>query len=145
MQMIDEATATKLANLLRGELSAVEAYSQAIEKLREPRLVSILQEAHNCHAMRANKLHTKLEELGQEVELSSGAWGAFTRLIESGAQLLGDAATIAVLEEGEDHGLSQYKSLFGDTDPTLKQMVREFLPLQEGTHRIMHDLKVSLA
>jgi len=145
MQMIDEAAATKLADLLRGELSAVEAYSQAIEKLREPRLVAILQEAHNCHAMRANKLHTKLTELGHEVELSSGAWGSFTKFIESGAQMLGDAATVAVLEEGEDHGLKQYKSLYGETDPTIKQLVREFLPKQEGTHRILHDLKVSLA
>jgi len=144
MQMIDEATATKLADLMRGELVAVEAYSQAIQKLREPRLVAILQEAHNCHAMRANKLHTKMEELGLTVDLSTGARGAFVKLVESGAQLLGDAATIAVLEEGEDHGLHQYKSLYGDNDQTLKHLVREFLPLQEGTHRIMHDLKVSL-
>ncbi|MBS1993879.1 MAG: DUF2383 domain-containing protein [Cyanobacteria bacterium SZAS LIN-3] len=145
MQMTQEETATKLSDLLRGELSAVETYSQAIDKMHQANLISILQEAHNCHAARANIITGKMRELGIEPPMSSGVWGAFARLMENSAQLFGDRATIAVLEEGEDHGLGLYKAHYADNDPVVKKLVREFLPKQEGTHRIMQDLKISLA
>jgi demethoxyubiquinone hydroxylase (CLK1/Coq7/Cat5 family) len=145
MQMTKEETTTTLNEVLRGELSAIETYCQAIENIREPNIIAILEEAHNCHVMRANLLSDKVRELGAEAAVSSGVWGALAKLIESGAQIFGDRATIAILEEGEDHGLEQYTALCSDTNPEIRNLGREFLPKQEGTHSIMKDLKLSLS
>jgi hypothetical protein len=145
MQMISQETASKLQHLLRGELSAVQAYGQAIEHIRTPNIVAILQETHNCHANRANILNKSLRDLGCEPDVTAGAWGDFNKLIDSDAQTFGDKATVAILEEGEDFGLEQYRNLFGAEDPYLRKVVRELFPKQEGTHNIMRDLKLSLA
>jgi len=144
MQTTNENAAAKLNDLLRGELSAVETYSLAIEHIREGNIAAILQEAHNCHAERANSLSTRLRTLGAEPATSSGIWGAFAKILESGAQIFGDKATIAMLEEGEDHGLAQYKALSQDRDPDISPLVKDFLPRQQSTYNIMKDLKVSL-
>ena len=77
---------------------------------------------------------------------TAGAWGAMVRVIETGAALLGDKVAVAALEEGEDHGLRDYRidldSLSGDT----RQLVMtELIPKQAETHRMLSDLKQRLA
>ncbi len=146
MQTTDQAdTIIKFNDLLRGELSAIESYSRAIEGIHEKNMISILEEAHNCHVLRANTLNGRVRELSAEPATSSGAWGALARFVEGGAQMFGDWATIAVLEEGEDHGLELYTSLSDDDNLEVKTLARVFLPKQESTHRIMRDLKISIS
>jgi uncharacterized protein (TIGR02284 family) len=146
MQMTQQAdTAVKLNDLLRGELSAIESYNQAIKHLNQLNMMPILEEAHNCHVERANTLSKKVRDLGGQPVESSGVWGALAKILESGAHLFGDKATITVLEEGEDHGLEQYTTLCSDSNLEVRSIVRQFLPKQELTHSIMRDLKRSFA
>jgi uncharacterized protein (TIGR02284 family) len=149
MQMATGITGTKLNDLFCGELSAVEAYCQAIENVKNPKIVAILQETHNGHAMRANALAKTLRALGNEPyqaagEAAGAAWSAFTEFMQSNLQKIGDKQTIAILEEGEDQGMAQYRNMLADTDPLLRQVARDLFPQQESTHNIMRDLKLSL-
>jgi len=40
---------------------------------------------------------------------SSGAWGTFAKAVEGTATLLGKSPALAVLEEGEKHGIDEYR------------------------------------
>ena len=149
MQMTSGITGTKLIDLFSGEISAVEAYCQAIENVKNPKIVAILQETHNGHAMRANSLAKTLRALGNEPynpagEAAGAAWSAFSEFLQSNLGKLADKQTIAILEEGEDQGMAQYRNMLADSDPLLRQVARDLFPQQESTHNIMRDLKLSL-
>ncbi len=134
-------TADKLNGIIKGEISAVETYSQALEKITDPSIAKELECAKTCHSGRVAELVSKIQNAGGEPVQGSGAWGAFAKMMEGGAKIAGDKATIAVLEEGEDKGLADYKKLLEDSDPAVKMAAQELLSKQEGTHQIMRDLK----
>jgi hypothetical protein len=73
-------------------------------------------------------------------------WGTFAKLVEGGAAALGEKAAIAALEEGEDHGLRDYKSDVNDLDDTTKSFIQQrILPEQQRTHDGVSMLKKKLA
>ena len=73
---------------------------------------------------------------------SSGVWGAFARTVEGTAAALGERAAILALEEGEDHGLAEYRAHAGELDAESKALVlQRLLPAQLETHRIVRELK----
>jgi uncharacterized protein (TIGR02284 family) len=135
------ACADKLNSLLQGELSAVETYRQALEKVQDAKVKSTLKECHMCHSGRVDTLVEKIVEIGGKPAENSGAWGAFAKMMEGGATAFGDKAAIAVLEEGEDKGLSDYKKLLEDSSTDVKSIASSLLPKQEGTHEKMRELK----
>jgi len=127
--------------LLRGELSAVETYEQALAKFDE----AIPQELRDClrsHRMRTERLTERIVELGGTPAEGSGLWGAFARLFEGSATLLGRASTVAALEEGEDHGLELYENRLKDLDPESLRLVGGELQFdQRATHAMVRELK----
>lgn len=127
--------------LLRGELSAVETYEQALAKFDEV----IPQELRDClrsHRMRTERLTQRIVELGGTPSEGSGLWGAFARLFEGSAKLLGQASTVAALEEGEDHGMELYENRLTDLDPESLRLVGGELQFeQRSTHAMVRDLK----
>ncbi len=129
-----------LNSFLRGEMSAVETYSQAIQHLDgDP--TSTLKENRDCHARRVNFIRGKVIAAGGEPSTSSGAWGNFTSAIEKGASLLGKKMVYAALEEGEDRGLAMYRSPKDADDTTLEMIRVHLLPTQQATHDRMKVLK----
>jgi len=146
----DEITKQQIKQLnsfLRGELSAAETYSHALEKLAsEPDTVqSVLEKNRSSHRHRARVLETEIKNLGGEPAESSGVWGAFAMAMEGGASLLGVSPTVAVLEEGEDHGLADYKRGRSSLTPRFRTLVDEqLLPEQKKTHDATRDLKKAL-
>jgi len=143
--MVDNAsTVNQLNSFLRGEISAVETYRQALEKVTEPRLRSDLQNAHRSHQQRVESLCQWINRLGGTPATGSGAWGAFAKLVEGGAKVFGDKAAISALEEGEDHGLKDYRTDLSKVSPEARRFVeQELLPAQMQTHRAMSNLKHS--
>ncbi len=137
----------QLNSFLRGEISAVETYRIAIEKLDSgsPAL-SQLVTCSKSHQQRVDKLAAKIRSLGGVPETGSGAWGAMTKALETGATAFGDKVAISLLEEGEDHGLKDYRTDLEKLDPEARMLVtNELLPRQEESHRIMSNLKKSQA
>ena len=134
-----------LNGFLRGEISAVESYEQAIERLARTPALAELEECRRSHQQRAEKLRRYITQLGGKPSESSGPWGAFAKLFEGGAKLFGEKAAIAALEEGEDHGLRLYRDDRDKLDATSRELVdTELLPAQERTHRSLSSLKHTL-
>jgi hypothetical protein len=139
------STVDKLNSFLRGELSAVETYRQAIEKLSDTPEVSTLNDCMISHERRAQLLASEIRRRGGEPAHGSGPWGAFAKLVEGGATLFGERAAIAVLEEGEDHGRDDYQRDTDELEPEARAFVRtQIFPEQLRTHEALSSLKRTL-
>jgi len=138
-------TVSTLNSFLRGEMSAVETYRQALDKVEELSLRAQLQELARSHADRAAHLRNRIAQLGGEPAESSGPWGSFARLIEGGAKAFGVKAALAALEEGEDHGKKLYRDDLDKLDASTRAFVEtELMPEQQQTHDLMSRLKHSM-
>jgi len=137
----DKATISTLNGLLRGELSAVETYNQAIKQLaQEP--IRALVENRDDHARRVGVLTQQVTIVGGNPETSSGVWGSFAKLVEKSASLAGRKAIIAALEEGEDRGLADYRKASDTLDASSRRVVdTDLLPAQKHSHARMSELK----
>jgi uncharacterized protein (TIGR02284 family) len=131
-----------LNSLLRGELSAVETYQQALDKLDDTKGSAELQRIHDDHRRAANTLRQHVHEHGGQPHQGSGAWGAFAKTVEGTAKLLGADAALKALKEGEEHGIKEYEdaledqSLAGDCKTliasTLLPQTRAHIPVLDG-------------
>jgi hypothetical protein len=140
----NEAIVETLNKFLRGELSAVETYNQALERLRTSSFAPDLAECMRSHQERVELLRQNVVRFGGRPSDGSGAWGGFAKLVEGGAKLFGEKAALAALEEGEDHGLKLYRNDLGKLDAASRDLVERVLrPAQERTHQVMSALKHS--
>ena len=136
----------KLNDFLRGEISAVETYQMALDKLdrasttRDELLVNL-----KSHQDRVMALQESIRAAGGTPATSSGPWGTFAKAVEGTAKALGEKAAIAALEEGEDHGLKDYKSDLDDLDPQCRQIVGRMISMQQQTHDRLSTLKRRLS
>lgn len=141
--MATKSSVEQLNSFLRGEISAVETYQLALEKIdhistaRDELLVNL-----KSHQDRVMMLQDAIRALGGEPATDSGPWGTFAKVVEKGAKVLGEKATIAALEEGEDHGLKDYKADLNDLDFQARELVQQkLLPEQQHTHDRLSKLK----
>lgn len=141
----NEKTVDTLNSFLRGELSAVETYRQAMEKITDANLRPKLEECSRVHQDAAAKLRNKVAQLGGKPSEGSGPWGAFAKLVEGGAKAFGVKAALAALEEGEDHGVRMYKKNLDDLEPNTRSFVQnDLMPGQQRSHDTMSALKHSV-
>jgi uncharacterized protein (TIGR02284 family) len=106
-----------LNSLLRGEMSAIETYRQALEKLDESRMgASELESLKKDHRDAADALWHHVEKHGGKPSEDSGAWGAFAKAVQGVAKMFGDASALKALKEGEEHGLKEYQDALQDAD-----------------------------
>lgn len=138
-------TVTVLNSFLRGEISAVETYRQAIDKLRDKPEVSTLGDCLRSHEQRVALLKNEIRSRGGDPAQDSGAWGTFAKLLEGGAKMFGAKAAIAALEEGEDHGRDDYKRDVSKLEPDARDFVQQRLIAEQlRTHQAMSMLKKRL-
>ena len=141
----DDATVDALNELLRGELSAVESYDKALPAVEgRPAVRGDLQDCRASHETRAERIRRAIERAGGEPARASGAWGIFAKAVAGGSRALGWKAVITTLEEGEDHGLKEYKDALPrlGLDEGLRHLIAdELYPQQQHTHGVMSALK----
>jgi demethoxyubiquinone hydroxylase (CLK1/Coq7/Cat5 family) len=133
-----------LNKLFRGELSAVETYRMAIDRVKDTGYQRVLRENLSAHEMRVNLLRNQIVKLGGTPSQGSGAWGTFAKLVQGGAGVFGEDAAISALEEGEDTGIRDYRDSdnLSDLDTDSLQLVNnQLLPAQERTHAALSALK----
>jgi demethoxyubiquinone hydroxylase (CLK1/Coq7/Cat5 family) len=136
---------TQLNSFLRGEISAVETYDQCLAKVDTEHIVTQLRALRASHIRRAQMLTARIRMLGGEPSVNSGLWGGVAKLMEGSAAVFGEKAAISALEEGEDHGLADYRRDLGKLSPVQRQFVEvELLPEQERTHAILSRIDYSL-
>ena len=132
----------QLNSFLRGERSAVATYEQVIQKADTPNVIVDLQNGQESHRRRVELLETKISALGGEPAKDGGAWSALAKTVQGGAAVLGLNPAIAVLEEGEDHGLKDYRQNLDQLSPEMNTWVAtQLLPEQERTHDRLSKLK----
>jgi uncharacterized protein (TIGR02284 family) len=124
----------QLNSLLRGEISAVETYNQAIEKVDDEHAsdATALRAIAQEHGEDAQKLRELIHELGGEADDSSGPWGTWAKTVQGVAKLFGDASALKALKEGEEHGLKDYREAAEDVDEASRTLiVSRFIPNQQ--------------
>ena len=140
------ASIAKLEECLRVELSAVETCELALKSINNFGLHHTFREIVESHARRTELLTEKIRLLGADPPKSSGIWGTFAKVVQAGADLLGDRTAIAALEGGEDRGIKLYTEGLGDCDPMTRRFVEtECLPEQRHTHELCRKMQESMA
>lgn len=137
-----EYSTSKLEECMRGELSAVETYELALKSVTHVALHHSLQEILDNHTRRVEWLRDRLSRQGATPVKSSGVWGAFTKAVQMGADLLGNRTAIASLEEGEDRGMRLYTKDLDECDMETRTFITtQLLPEQQYTHDLCRTLK----
>src|SRR5437762_11300960 len=132
---LGEKAVDQLNSLLRGELAAIETYEQALRKLNGPGTELADQLVHFAaeHSRNADALKARVEALGGACAASSGAWGAWSKIVQGSANVFGDGSAIKALEEGEEHGLKDYQDALENDDlddPSRRLVENELIPRQ---------------
>lgn len=108
---IDEQKTAFLNKIIRGEISAVNAYEQVIPMIPQLhdrfRLTAIRDE----HDRTVEKLKQLVEHSMFAPEEDSGTWGVVVSTIVGAAKLLGTTVALRTLHEGEEHGLKLYNEV----------------------------------
>ena len=136
---------TQLNSLLRGELSAIETYEQAIDKTRkdnpnEAAELALIADAHRRHA---EILRGAVRSQGGEASDSSGAWGSYAAVVAGVASLFGDASALKALKEGEEHGLKNYQEAIDDVDADTHKFIGTQLIPEQRRHIATLDRLIS--
>jgi hypothetical protein len=140
--MATKSSVDKLNEFLRGEMSAVETYQMALDKLdgtsaaRDELIINL-----KSHQDRVIALQDAIAALGGTPAQSSGPWGAFAKLVEGAAKVLGEKVAIDALEEGEDHGLKDYRKDLSELDNRTRQIVGGMIAMQQQSHDRLSALK----
>lgn len=117
----------ELNSLLRGELSAVETYEQALSKVDEyPAAMQEVRRIRDEHRDASQTLREHVTKFGGTPSTGSGVWGDFAGAVTGAAKLVGPDTTLAALKTGEEHGIRDYESaLKKDALPAeCKELVR---------------------
>lgn len=123
-----------VGRLLRGEISAVEAYDQVMEKFRSDPVAKRLRDFRSEHDRVAKFWRDEILARGYSPDEDSGPWGQVVFTIVGTAKLFGESSALQALKSGESHGLAEYKAILkrDDVPERIKKKLREdFIPLQE--------------
>lgn len=136
-------TASLLNRLLRGEMSAVDAFDICLDHAA-PSHLPVLRTCRDAHAERSRMLSKHIRTLGELPNEGPGVWCAITATISSSAAMMTEDRIIDLLLEGEDHGKNEYKVILCDEglDEETKVWVRDTLfTNQLFTHRLINELE----
>lgn len=122
--------------LLRGELSAVETYNQAIVRHGDKPVLAELTRIRDEHSVSASRLRQNIIEMGGKPDGSSGAWGVFAKALQGAANLFGVDSAVESLQRGEESGRDDYEKALRDEDvlPECKNMIRQELLPRVNAH-----------
>lgn len=137
------ASVDQLNVLLRGEISAAETYRMAIDKLADDASANrgLLREIQEEHGRAAQAIRDRIREMGGEASDSSGAWGAWAKVIQGTMNVFGDASSLKALKEGEEHGLKDYEGAIGGLDASSAQLIQnQLIPAQHRHIDLLNQL-----
>ncbi len=138
---IDEQKTAFLNKIIRGEISAVEAYEQVIPTIEEKHdrfRLSAIRDEHDRSVARLKEL---VEHSMYSAEEDSGPWGVAVSTIVGAAKLLGSTVALKALLEGEEHGIKLYNEAldYNLNEEERNVIVNELIPTSK---RHLSALKV---
>lgn len=132
-RMMEDMINPTIDEILRGEISAVEAYNQVLEKIElDPEIIR-LEQFRDQHLHAVNYWQRQAKREGKIPEKSSSVWGTVVEAFVGVSKLLGHDAALKALKAGEEHGLKNYEDLLEDRNltPMQKREIEEcFIPRQ---------------
>ncbi|MDI1291971.1 MAG: DUF2383 domain-containing protein [Methylobacter sp.] len=135
-----------LNEFLKDELSATETYGQALDKLREDAKLGKSEDLlpiYEDHKDAVSSLQALITRLGGTPCEDSGAWGAWAKIVQGGANLLGKEVALKSLQSGEKSGAEAYEEALQDTelDSEIHSLIEtKLLPAQQAHIRILDRL-----
>lgn len=129
-------TPDTLVGLLKGEMSAMETYQKALEKVDGYPEGAQLRQIYMDHSHAVQVLRNLLMRYQVELPNSSGAWGTFANAVQSVANLFGDATALRALKLGEENGIKDYQKALDDPSVStdIKAVIRSDLLRKSETH-----------
>ncbi len=98
----------QLNSLLRGELSAVETYAQAMNAISSSDKIPTLSRMQSDHLDAVETLRNHISMDGGEPVFSSGPWGVWAKTVTGVAAAISEGTALKALKEGEEHGEKEY-------------------------------------
>jgi len=105
-----------LNHLLQVEVSAVETYTQAMNRFNDLEVISELQAVRDEHSRAVRALRDQIIQFGATPADSSGAWSTFNVTGLDTMDAIGPATVLAVLCQGEEHGVREYEAVLDQND-----------------------------
>lgn len=102
--------------LLHDEITAIETYTQAIEKFDSDATDAVLESIRTDHRVNAFELHKLVSDSGAEPSDSSGAWSGFAQALENADTLFGESPALKIMQSGEANSISQYENALASAD-----------------------------
>ena len=121
----------KLEECLRGEYSAVDTYDLAIKHVKNPEAVNTLRQIKDSHDRRAIQIKERLQGAGFEPPRTSGVWGGFARLVQTGADFFADRTAMAAFHEGEDRLTRMYTQNIDRIDSEARRFIETELRVEQ--------------
>lgn len=128
--------------ILRGELSAIEAYDHVIEgAIKDPAApIATLAQIRNEHQRSCESLRTLVAKKGEHPSEDSGAWGTVVNALIGVRSFFGPMAALRTLRTGEEHGLKLYQDALdlelGDRE---RALIRDVLIPRQVRHMAQLD------
>lgn len=132
----DEPGIDQMNSVLRGEISATEAYKSVLEILENDPDSPNLHQFLNEHQSAVSYWKDQIDREGAAHDETSGPWGTAVEAFVATAKLLGNVAALSALKEGEEHGLKLYEEMLASDDLTMDQRnyIRDILIPRQRQH-----------
>ena len=123
-----------LNNLLRSEMSAVEAYDRAMARLEDQQVLADLQTIRDEHARAVDLLREQVTDLGAEPCDCTGPWSTVAAAVtgvSGNTGAISPATALWALCQGEERAVNEYEDALKHDGLTAdgKQAIRlELLP-----------------
>ena len=117
--------------LLRGEMAAVETYTQVLGTSDDQEMIADLQKIRDEHSRAVRLLRDHVVRFGGNPVESPGPWSAFAAVVTGATKGIGPCTALAALRQGEEHGISEYESALENEgiNPECHQLMRtDLLP-----------------
>lgn len=120
--------------IIRGEISAVEAYEQVMEKVKDDPEAYRLRQFKLDH-QNAVQYWKKEEKISGKIpQMDSSVWGAAVEAFIGVSKLIGEETALRALKKGEEHGLTNYEKMLTSSRLTSyqKEEIRKtYIPRQK--------------
>lgn len=123
-----------LNEVLRGEISAVEAYTQVMEKIESAPESYRLRQFKLDHENAVKFWKKQAKIMGKIPSNSSSIWGKVVESFVGISKIVGEEQALKALKKGEEHGLSLYEDLLKSEQLTSFQkdeIKNSFIPRQK--------------
>lgn len=123
-----------ILEILSGEISAVDAYKQALAQVDNDREEIRLDQFRDDHEEAMDYWKSQATNQGVKLKKDAGVWGSMVKGVVKTAQIFGNRGTLQAMRKGEEYGLKNYQKLLRNKKLTKNQRskIRQvFIPTQK--------------